>query len=198
MRMWGLTGGIASGKSLVARFFEEEGIPVIDADQIARELSAEGGPASTAIQARFGTSDRRKLREQLFGPDADPQARKDLEAILHPLIQAESLRRARKMAEKSGHPDDYVLLYEAALLVETGRYRELEGLIVVSAPEELRQARLMERDRLAPELAAKMIAAQATEAQRRAAATVLIENAGTVEELREQVRQTCAQLWPKR
>ncbi|MCM2277214.1 MAG: dephospho-CoA kinase [Oligoflexia bacterium] len=194
--VWGLTGGIASGKSAAARFFEQEGIPVIDADQISRELSREGGPAHPLIVQRFGTGDRAKLREAIF---ADPKARRDLEAILHPLIQMESLRQMKALAEKwapkhalPGHP--LPILYEAALLVETGRYRTLKGLIVVEAPRELRIERLIGRDGGSRPLAEKILGAQASDEARRQAATYLLENSGSLELLHEQVRSLARKL----
>jgi dephospho-CoA kinase len=180
-RVWGLTGGIASGKSQAARIFAEEGVPVIDADRIARELGSPGGTAYDEIVRRFGTGDRARLREIVFG-DAD--ARRDLESILHPRIVAESERRAAEHARQGARH----VLYEAALLVETGRYRELDGLLVIDAPAELRRARLIARDGVAPELADLILGAQATDAQRLAAATHVIPNAGTLEELRAAIR----------
>lgn len=183
--VWGLTGGIASGKSQAARFFSEEGIPVIDADQISRELGQPGGAAHAAILQRFGTDDRAKLRAIVF---ADAQARKDLEAILHPLIVAESVRRMERLAAQHSGPGQPRILYEAALLVETGRYKQLSGLLVVDAPLALRRQRLIERDVVAPELADRILAAQASDAERLAAATAVIPNAGTLEDLRSAVR----------
>ena len=105
-RVWGLTGGIASGKSTVARIFEELGVPVIDADEIARGLSQPGGAAHAAVLSRFGTADREKLHGIVF---SDPKARGDLEAILHPLIREES---ARRLSALSNHA---LVLYEAVL-----------------------------------------------------------------------------------
>ncbi|MCM2323997.1 MAG: dephospho-CoA kinase [Oligoflexia bacterium] len=188
--IWGLTGGIASGKSTVARFFEEADIPVVDADQISRQLSAPGGAAHDAIVQRFGTAERARLRERVF---ADPKARRDLEAILHPLIQIESLRQMRALAEQwvPRHPSGtgpVPIVYEAALLVETGRYRTLRGLIVVEAPREARIERLMKRDGSPRELAEKILGAQASDEARRAAATHVIDNSGSVEDLRDRTR----------
>lgn len=188
--VWGLTGGIASGKSQVARFFNEEGIPVIDADQISRELSLPGGAAHALIIKRFGTDDRAKLRHIVFG---DVQARKDLEAVLHPLIVAESARRMGQIAARHVGPGKVRILYEAALLVETGRYQELNGLLVVDAPLAIRRDRLIRRDGVAPELADRILAAQASDAQRLAAATSVIKNAGT---LRNCVRPCRLGSWP--
>lgn len=181
--VWGLTGGIASGKSLAARFFEEAGIAVIDADQLARELSSEGGAAHGLILKRFGTADRAKLREIVF---SDPKARKDLEAILHPLIA----RTAQEKIRIKGTP----ALFEAALLVETGRYREMEGLIVIESPLEDRVRRLVARDSCTNEMARQIIASQTDDETRRRAATWVIENSGTPEELRVKVQELGSRL----
>jgi dephospho-CoA kinase len=179
--VWGLTGGIAAGKSAAARFFVEAGVPVIDADLVARELSQPGGAAYDEIVQHFGTADRGRLREVVF-KDAD--ARRDLEAILHPRIQGESLRRMKDVAQKTGRKR---ILYEAALLVETERYRALDGLLVIDAPESVRRERLIARDGFAPELADQILAAQASDAERRKAATELISNTGTLEDLQAAV-----------
>jgi dephospho-CoA kinase len=177
----GLTGGIASGKSTVSRVFREKaGIPVIDADQIARDLSKPGGRAAPQIEARFGTLDRSELRRKIF---SNPVARHELEAILHPLIAEESRRRIDQFAEAGAR----YAIYEAALLVETGRYRELDGLIVVEAPLEDRITRLMARDSVSRELALSMIQAQATDAEREKAATLLIQNDGDLAALEARI-----------
>lgn len=182
--IWGLTGGIASGKSLAARFFREEGLVVVDADQIAKKISGRGGTAHAPILQRFGTTDRARLREMVF---SDPIARKDLEAILHPLIQSESLKQMQAAQSK-------VILYEAALLVETGGHLGLEGLIVVDAPKEIRLRRLLERDSISEELAEKIFSAQATDETRRKAATFILDNSGAPEKLKEQVIEIARKL----
>lgn len=184
--VWGLTGGIAAGKSAAARIFEEQGFPVLDADALSRELSAPGGAAHAAIVRRFGTADRAQLRQIVF---ADPAARKDLEAILHPMIVAESQARLARLAQAYSGPGKARIIYEAALLVETGRYRQLDGLIVIDAPVALRRTRLISRDGTSPELADKILSAQASDAERQAAATVLIANTGSIEELRSHIIQ---------
>ena len=177
----GLTGGIASGKSTVSRIFREKaGIPVIDADQIARDLSKPGGRAAALIEARFGTLDRAELRRKIF---SNAVARHELEAILHPLIAEESRRRIDQFAEAGAR----YAIYEAALLVETGRYGELDGLIVVEAPLEDRITRLMARDNVSRELALSMIQAQATDSQREKAATLLIQNDGDLATLEARI-----------
>jgi dephospho-CoA kinase len=185
--VWGLTGGIASGKSTAARMFAEAGIPVVDADEVARDLRRPGGAAHKAIVARFGTDDREKLRKIIFG---EPQARKDIEAILHPLIVRESHALMQKYADQ-GHAR---VMYEAALLVETGRYREFTGLIVVDSSLGTRRQRLILRDGLPPELADRILGAQIPDEQRLAVATHVIRNEGSLGELRAQVEELITRL----
>jgi dephospho-CoA kinase len=183
-RIVGLTGGIASGKSLVAKFLAAQGLAVVDADQVSRALSAEGGAAHPAIVKRFGTADRARLREIVF---ADAAARKDLEAILHPLIRSASMERLRAEVAKPGRDPFLPVIYEATLLVETGRYSELDGLITVQAPLEERIRRLVARDGMDEGLARKIIAAQLSDEDRKNAADFVLENGGTPEALRAQV-----------
>lgn len=181
-RIYGLTGSVASGKSVVARFFRELGVPIIDADQIARELRAPGGEAEMPILERFGTLDRTKLRAIIA---SDPAAKKDLEAILHPLIRHESLRRFAALA--AGMKHGYAL-YEAALLVEAGRASELEGVILVESSAELQTERLMKRDGMNESGARQFLGANSSDEQKRHAAIHIIENTGTLDDLREKVR----------
>lgn len=190
---WGLTGGIASGKSSAAKFFAEAGIPVLDADQVSRSLTAPGGAAYDSIVQRFGTADRARLREIVFN---DPQARKDLEAILHPLIREASMREMEQLARAAGGSDSHPVpvVYEATLLVETGRYRDFAGLIVVEAPKEDRIARLITRDGSNREMAEKILAAQVSDEARRVAATHVIVNDSDLSKLRSQVQALAAKL----
>lgn len=181
-KVWGLTGGIASGKSTVAGIFKDAGFSVVDADQIARELRATGGAAFEPIFKRFGTTHAAKLREIVF---SDPLAKKDLEAILHPLIRFESDVRI-KAAALAGKP----VIYEAALLIETGRDKLFSGLIAVIAPFEMRLQRLLARDGSDPVLAKKILASQdagISDQDRKNAATHILNNDGTPEHLKEQV-----------
>lgn len=187
VKIWGLTGGIGAGKSAAASIFQELGIPVIDADQIARELTQEKGLALESVIVRFGTADRGQLRKLVF---EDPRARKDLEEILHPLIRAESQRRIQALAPK--HP---VVIYEAALLVETGRYRDFDGLIVIEAPEEVRKKRIVARDGITIELAQQMIRAQTSDPNRNAVADQVLKNDGDLDRLRTQIRELCSLLF---
>jgi dephospho-CoA kinase len=189
--VWGLTGGVASGKSQVARIFSEAGIPVLDADLVARQLSQPGGAAYDDIVAHFGTADRGRLREIVF---KDLDARRDLEAILHPRIQAESMRQMSLLAKAATRPGKKTpVIYEAALLVETGRYKDLDGLLVVEAPAEVRAKRLQGRDGSSVEVAGQIIAAQTTDALRKAAATHVISNTGSLDDLRQTVQAWIAQ-----
>jgi dephospho-CoA kinase len=159
----GLTGGIASGKSTFAKILEALGAPVVDADRVARSLTEPGGAAHETVRARFGTTDRARLRELVF---ADPGARKELEALLHPLIARESEALLREAATRSRRVPP-VVIYEATLLVETGRYRDLDGLILVEAPRELRVERLLRRDSIARPLAEAIVSAQLSDEERR-------------------------------
>lgn len=166
MKIYGLTGGIAAGKSTVAELFQKYGIPTLDADALARELSSSGGKAHDLIFKRFGTTDREQLRQMVF---SDPQARKDLEGILHPLILEESQRRFKTMHAP-------LALYEAALLVETGRYKDFDGLIVVEAPLEIRKKRLLKRQPIDEEMADKILGTQISDDERRRVATFILVN----------------------
>ena len=187
MRIWGLTGNIGSGKSTVGRLLAARGIPVVDADQVAREVVEPGRPALSEISARFagvlrpdGTLDRKALAGRVF---VDATERTALEHILHPRIAQEVASRMASLAE-AGHA---AAVYEAALIVENGLQRGLDGLIVVTAPEEARIARLRLRDRMSEEEARARIAAQLPETEKAKEATVVIENRGAEAELSAQV-----------
>ena len=186
-QIWGLTGGMGSGKSTVAKIFSELGFPVIDADQIAREIRNQSSVAQAAIEARFGTDDPIKLREIVF---QDPLAKDSLEKILHPLIRAESQRQIDELSRTHS-----VIIYEATLLVETGRYQDFDGLIVVESPKESRIQRLLLRDHHCKiETLEKIIASQATDTERKKHADHMIINAGSIENLRDQVHSFIRQL----
>jgi dephospho-CoA kinase len=194
LRLIGLTGGIGSGKSTVARLFAERGVPIIDADELAREATRPDAPALAEIGAVWpdviasdGTLDRRRLGGHVFG---DPAARARLEAILHPRIVALCNARVRDLAA-AGHD---LALYEAALLVETGRYHELDGLIVVDAPENVRVARVVARDGLREADVRARIAAQLPMGEKRRVATHVIDNDGDLDALRARVDALAARL----
>ena len=173
----GLTGGIGSGKSSVAREFEALGVEVIDADALAHRLTAPGGAAIEAIRASFGPEaidqsgalDRARMRGIVF---ADPGARKRLEAILHPLIRAETGRLARAAQSP------YVILM-IPLLVESGNARErCDRVLVVDCPEAEQVRRVMARSRLPRAEVEAIMASQASRSARLAAADDVVDNSG--------------------
>ncbi|HEX3848287.1 MAG TPA: dephospho-CoA kinase [Steroidobacteraceae bacterium] len=178
----GLTGGIASGKSTVAARFAAHGIPVIDADEAARAVVEPGSAALVRIVERFGKEvlepggalDRRAMRERIF---ADPRARRDLEAILHPLIGAEMEARERAAA------GPYVIM-AIPLLIEAGGPRgRVDRVLVVDVDEAVQVARVAARDGHTPEQARAILAAQAGREQRLDAADDVIANAGSIADL---------------
>ncbi|MPS35138.1 dephospho-CoA kinase [Stenotrophomonas acidaminiphila] len=184
----GLTGGIASGKSEVTKRFEGLGIAVADADIAAREVVAPGSPTLAQISRHFGsamlladgTLDRARLREHVFGNDAERRA---LEAITHPAIRA----RVREICEAADSP---YAIAAVPLLAEAGgraAYPWLDRIVVVDAAEPVRHARLLQRDSIDAALATRMIQAQASRAQRLALADDVIVNDGHPEHLQPQV-----------
>jgi dephospho-CoA kinase len=187
----GLTGGIGSGKSAAAAMFQEFGAAVIDVDVIAHELTAPGGQAIVAISSAFGDDliaadgslDRPAMRRLAFG-DAAAKAR--LEAILHPLIGAESRRRCIS-ALASGAP--YVLLV-VPLLVESGTYRSRVGRVaVIDCAEESQISRVISRSGLTRAEVESIMATQASRAERLAVADDIIDNNAGLAELRAQVAE---------
>ncbi|HEY1288101.1 MAG TPA: dephospho-CoA kinase [Burkholderiales bacterium] len=182
----GLTGGIGSGKSAAAAEFGRLGAAVVDTDAIAHELTVAGGGAIPEVRRVFGAAaidasgamDRGKMRARVF---ADPGAKKALEALLHPLIREESQRRIA--ATRSPY-----VIYVVPLLVESADYRQrVDRVLVIDAPEELQVERVRSRSGLSEAEVRAIVAAQATRAQRLAAADDVIENRGTIDALREQV-----------
>jgi len=182
-----LTGGIASGKSTVAALFAELGVPVIDLDQLAREVVAPGTALLRQVLARFGPAvraldgslDRRALRELVFG---DAAARRELEAMLHPAIRA----RAAELAAAVRAP---YLIVVIPLLAESGGAAEYDRVLVVDCDEALQRARLARRDGATEELATAALQAQAPRAVRRALATELIDNDGDPATLAPRVQE---------
>jgi dephospho-CoA kinase len=172
-----LTGGIASGKSAVARCFEALGIAVYDADVAAREVVAPGSDGLRAIVAAFGaealdaegTLDRAAMRRRVF---ADDQARLTLEGITHPRIR--QWLRERTLADRG----PYCLLAIPLLAENGGHYRWVDRVLVVDAPDEVRLGRLMQRDHIDAELAQRMLDRQASREQRLAIADDVIDNGG--------------------
>ncbi len=173
----GLTGGIASGKSLVADRLASLGAAVVDTDVISREQTAAGMPALAEIGRQFGadlirgdgTLDRARLRKQVF---SDPGARKRLEAVLHPRIREAAWERARTTAGS-------YLVMVVPLLVETGFTDGIDRVLVIDAPRELQIGRLRDRDGSTRRQAAAIFASQASRRKRRAMADDVILNDGS-------------------
>ncbi|KZC94727.1 dephospho-CoA kinase [Clavibacter tessellarius] len=178
MRVIGLTGGIAAGKTVVADRLAELGAVRIDADRLAREVVEPGSPALADIARRFGDAvlaadgalDRAALGAIVF---QDPDARRDLEAITHPAVRALSVQR---MAEAGEADPDAIVVYDIPLLVESGRGDEFERIVVVHAPREERIRRLVELRGMAPEEAERRIALQASDEERLAVADDVIDS----------------------
>ena len=184
MHLFGLTGGIASGKSTVAARFRARGVPVIDADALAREVVLPGSSASQEIRDAFGASvfaddgtlDRKALAALVF---SDPSSRARLNAITHPKIAVLSAQCASDLRAR-GEP---VACYEAALLVENGLAGAFAPLIVVAAAEATQLARMQVRDGLSIDDASARIAAQMPLAAKAKVAAIVIENDGTLADL---------------
>jgi dephospho-CoA kinase len=181
----GLTGGIGSGKSTVSRLLAGHGAVIVDADVIAREVVEPGTPGLAAVVEAFGAGvltadgslDRPALAAVVFG---DPEARRRLDAIVHPLVRA----RATEVAAAA--PPDAVVVHDVPLLVETGQAATYDLVLVVEADPGTRVARLVQRGLTAEDARARM-AAQATDEQRRAVADVVLDNSGTPDQLEAQV-----------
>jgi dephospho-CoA kinase len=192
LKFVGLTGGIGTGKSTVAQMIRAAGIPVLDADVLARQVVEPGQPAHAAIAAAWpdvigpdGAIDRKKLGARVFN---DPAARLQLEAITHPRIQERAEAEARRL-EAAGHR---LAFYEASLLVESNRHRGFDGLVVVTASEEQQLARAMARDGSTREQALARLRAQMPAEEKRRAATHLIDNSGDLASTQRQVDQLIA------
>jgi dephospho-CoA kinase len=181
----GLTGGIASGKTVVAEYFAELGARVIDTDDIARETVAAGRPALAQIATEFGPGvltpggelDRQALRELIFD---DPDQRRRLEAILHPLIR-------RETESRSASAEGPYQLIVVPLLIETDFSELVDRVLVVDCPEDVQRKRLLARDGESATRAERMIAAQITRSERLAAADDVIDNSGDLNATRIQV-----------
>ncbi len=184
----GLTGGIATGKSTVSALLRERGVPVVDADVVAREVVEVGSPGLEAIRRRFGSEvlrpdgslDREALGRVVF---SDTDARRDLDAITHPRIGQRMMQHGERYAA-----DGFGwMVYDAALIVENGLQAAFAGLIVVSCAPDTQLDRLLARDDLTRSEAEDRIAAQMPLAQKESAADWVIRNDGTLDDLRRNV-----------
>jgi dephospho-CoA kinase len=189
----GLTGGVASGKSTVARILGELGVVVVDADVLAREVVAPGTPGLAAVAAEFGPEvladdgslDRTAMGRLVF---ADPARRAALEAIIHPLVRA----RAHEIEEAA--PAGTLVVQDIPLLVETGQAERFDAVLVVDVPPEVQVERAVRERGWTEEEARVRIAAQASREQRLAVATHVLDNTGTREDLRRRVAEVLDQL----
>ncbi|GAA5345046.1 dephospho-CoA kinase [Planifilum fimeticola] len=185
----GLTGGIATGKSTVSRMLQTRGAAIVDADQVAREVVEPHTPGWRRIRERFGDRilrpdgylDRKALRDVVF---RDPQARRDLNGILHPLIRERMLEQAKFLErERPGR----VIVFDIPLLYESRLTDWVEKVIVVYVPESVQIRRLMEREGIGEEEALRMVRAQMPIEEKKRMADCLIDNSGSLEETERQV-----------
>jgi dephospho-CoA kinase len=184
VHLFGLTGGIASGKSAVGRRLRARGVPIIDADELAREAVAQGTPGLEAVVAAFGRGvlaedgalDRKRLADLVFGDDAK---RKVLNAIVHPIVTTLTFARAAALRD-AGHP---LACYEAALIVENGVADAFRPLVVVAAPEEVQVARACARDAALEADVRARLRAQMPLAEKVKVADFVIENEGSLADL---------------
>lgn len=194
IRVIGLTGGVATGKSSVALFFAERGVPVIDADQIARDAVLPGTPALKQIISLFGREvltqdgvlDRRRLGELIF---SDIEKRRQLEGILHPEIRRRAEERIALAAE-SGHQR---LIYMAPLLIEAGATDRVDTVWVVTVRPEIQLERLMRRDGINREQAQRIVDSQMPLAEKERCGSIVIDNSGS----EAQTRMILESVWAK-
>lgn len=189
----GLTGGVASGKSAVATVLSELGAVVIDADLLAREVVAPGTEGLREVVDAFGPDlltaqgelDRPAMGSIVF---ADEQARRRLEAIIHPRVR----RRAAELEREAGQ--EAVVVHDIPLLAETGQGEAFDAVIVVDVPEQTQVSRMVQLRGMSTADAEARVAAQASRERRRSLATYLVDNTGTLEDLRERVTEVFVEL----
>ena len=196
MLIVGLTGGIASGKSLVTRVLRDLGAHIIDADKIVHDLLAPGQDACREVVGHFGKEiqlpdgsiDRRKLGDIIFN---HPEERAWLNQCIHPRVFEAYNHQVRHLSERQ---PDAIVIMDAALLIETGYHKHMDRLIVVYADQKAQMKRLMERDRFTLEQAMARISSQMPLDEKRKYADFVIENTGTREATEQQTREVFAKL----
>ena len=192
----GLTGGIATGKSTVSQMFAHLGAKIVDADLLARDVVMPGQPALAEIAAEFGPDvlqadgslDRKRLGDIVFG---NPEKRRRLEQITHPAIY---LRQQRILSVYEEEAFEGVVLWDAAVLIESGGHKRMDKLVVVLTDPATELARLMARDAMTEDVARTRIAAQMPVADKAALADYVIDNSGSRAETERQVRDVYARL----
>lgn len=194
MKKIGLTGGIGSGKSTVASLFADHGFPIVDADSIARDVVKPGQPALRELVEAFGEDilidgvlNRAELARRAFASSEQTQV---LNSITHPRIKEESWRQFA-VAETAGAT---AVVFDMPLLVDLGWHRDMDLVVVVDAPAELRIQRLVSVRGLEEQDARQRVAAQISDTARQAAADVIIDNSGSLEDLEQRVKNLIAQL----
>ena len=196
MLIVGLTGGIASGKTIVSQVLGEEGAHIIDTDQLARELVQPHTPGWEELRRVFGESifeedggiDRKALAEQIFN---DPEQRKRLNQILHPRIKEEINRRINQISQTE---PDAIVVIDAPLLIETGNHLHMDTVIVVSATERQQIERLKERSGTTEEEARRIIASQLPLKEKLKVADIVILNQGSLEETKRRTQEVYRKL----
>lgn len=185
IKVIGLTGGIATGKSSVARFFTDHGITVIDADRLARDAVSPDSPALARIVSTFGqgvlmndgTLDRKRLGEIIF---SSPEKRRQLENILHPEIR----KQAEEQIAQAAAAGQKHVIYMAPLLIEAGATDRVDAIWVVTVRPEIQLQRLMQRDGISLDQAQRMIASQMPLSEKESYGSVVIDNSGSEAETR--------------
>lgn len=190
MRVIAITGGIGSGKSTVRNMLEEMGAIGIDADELARKVVEPGSEGTRLLQEAFGSEffdsegrlDRKQMAAKVF---ADPEAREKIESILHPLIRAAE----RELIEKiRNEKPEAVVVVEIPLLAEGGRSRDYDGVVLVTAPEEIRILRLVESGKYSQDEAVSRMLSQVVDRDRKDVATWTVDNASDLDLTARQVR----------
>jgi dephospho-CoA kinase len=196
MLIVGLTGGVASGKTVISQILKEEGATIIDADQIARDLVEPHTPTWNELRRIFGEEildpkgfiRRKKLAAKVF---SDPEQRSLLNQVLHPRIKEEMDRRVKEIGQKD---PEAIIVIDAALLVELFEYRKMDKLIVVASTEDLQIERLKSRDGLVKEDAQKIISSQIPQEEKLKIADFVIWNKGSLEETRRETKKIFEEL----
>ena len=196
MLIVGLTGGVATGKTAVSEVLEEEGAYIIDADQIARELVEPHGPAWNELVRAFGKKilggdesiDRKKLADMIF---VDPNQRKRLNQILHPLITEEINRRTREIGQKN---PEAIVVIDAPLLIEVGYHRRVDKVMVVVSIRAEQIERLKVRDGINSEEVLRILSSQMPVEEKVTYADFVIRNEGSLAEVRERAKEVFGEL----
>ena len=196
MLIVGLTGGVASGKTAVSEVLKEEGADIIDADQIARELVQPHGPAWNKLVRTFGEEilqgdgsiDRKKLADRVF---VDPNQRKLLNQILHPLITEEMDRRTREIGQKN---PEAIVVIDAPLLIEVGYHRRADKVMVVVSTQAEQIERLKVRDGINSEEALRILSSQMPVEEKVKLADFVVRNEGSLAEVRERAKEVFREL----